>query len=267
MALLNGPSFGATLDMRGCKFLTNSAIGGTGGDGGNQGMRQNGGSGGVGGTASGGGLEIQRVGGNPGPKGNPSPFQATVAGSYFSANLAQGGTGGNGGQGLRGGEGGAGGRAHGGGVDINATNGNPADQVTLEGDSFANITEPERTSNVARGGDGGIGGGGLTDYGGHGGNGGQGDGGGVSSYFSGTVLIEDGQIEYNQAAGGVGGLGGLGLGGIFNGANGLSNFGYGGGVWAYSYAAGGKDERTGNLLIDTNVADTNPDVDGKLIPI
>jgi hypothetical protein len=143
-----------------------------------------------------------------------------------------------------------------------------ADQVTLEGDFFVNVNEREQTSNVAQGGDGGSGGRGFTDYGGAGGNGGQGDGGGVSSHFSGTVLIENGQIAYNRAAGGAGGKGGLGgSGGILPGPDGLSNFGYGGGVWAYSYAAGGIDERTGDLLIGMNVADVNPDVDGKIIPI
>jgi hypothetical protein len=61
-------------------------------------------------------------------------------------------------------------------------------------------------------------------------------------------------------------MGGAGEGPKFS-ANGLANFGYGGGVWAYSHQAGGKDERTANLLIDMNVADVNPDVDGKLISI
>jgi hypothetical protein len=139
--------------------------------------------------------------------------------------------------------------------------------VTLEYNSFVNVNEPEHASNFAQGGDGGGGGLGFQDYGGQGGNGGQGDGGGVSSYFSGTVLIENGQIEYNHAIGGSGGIGGVGFGGIYNGANGLSNFGYGGGVWAYSYQIGGTDERTANSVIDTNFADVNPDVDGKVISI
>jgi hypothetical protein len=136
--------------------------------------------------------------------------------------------------------------------------------VTLQGETFGNLALPELTNNVAQGGGGGGGGEGLgvQGDGGHGGNGGQGDGGGVSSHFSGTVLIKDGQIAYNRAYGGVGGLGG-----DYNGGNGLSNFGYGGGVWAYSYTDGGKDEETGNMLIDLNVADVNPDVDGKLIHI
>src|SRR5262249_35727637 len=89
-ALGNGPSVGATLDMRGSKFLTDAAIGASGGDGGDQGMIQNGGSGGVGGAASGGGLGIRRIDGKPGPGGSLAPFQATVVGSTFSANLAQG---------------------------------------------------------------------------------------------------------------------------------------------------------------------------------
>jgi hypothetical protein len=141
--------------------------------------------------------------------------------------------------------------------------------VTLEGDFFVNADDPEQASNVAQGGDGGGGGLGLAylDYGGAGGNGGQGDGGGISSHFSGTVLIESGQIAYDRASGGAGGTGGESWGGILNGANGLSNFGYGGGVWAYSYTAGGKDEQTDHPLIYMNVADVNPDIDGKLIPI
>jgi hypothetical protein len=139
--------------------------------------------------------------------------------------------------------------------------------VTLDGGSFGNLPDPELTNNLAWGGQGGAGGVGLVDYGGIGGNGGQGDGGGISTHFSGTVLIENGQIVYNRATGGAGGIGGLGSGGMLNGANGLSNFGYGGGVWAYSYAVGGKDESTSNLIIDMNTADVNPGVDGKLTPI
>jgi hypothetical protein len=49
-----------------------------------------------------------------------------------------------------------------------------------------------------------------------------------------------------------------------NGTKGNSNCGFGGGVSAFSYKAGGKDNRTGNLVIDYNVADINPEVDGNL---
>jgi hypothetical protein len=87
MAFLLGPSIYATLDMRNCKFLTNDAHGGTAGDGGDQGMIHDGGDGGIGGTASGGGLEIQRIGGNPGGI-NDEGLNATIAGSSFSVNEA-----------------------------------------------------------------------------------------------------------------------------------------------------------------------------------
>ncbi len=52
-----------------------------------------------------------------------------------------------------------------------------------------------------------------------------------------------------------------------NGTKGKSNRDFGGGVSAFSYKAGGKDNRTGNLLIDHNVADVNPEVDGNLATI
>jgi hypothetical protein len=263
MAFLNGPSIEATLNMRNCKFLTNSANGGAGGYGGDQGMSQDGGDGGIGGAASGGGLEIQRIGGNPGPAGpiNYASFVATVAGSSFSGNQALGGGGGKGGVGLTGGAGGTGGRAQGGGACIDGTNGNPFDFVHLEDDSFVNVTDPEQTSNVAQGGGGGGGGQGLGQValGGAGGNGGLGAGGGVYTQFSGEVLFENGVIAHNRAAGGGGGNGG-----DYNGAVGHSNFGYGGGIWAHDWPFGGLDLRTGNLVIDMNVADVNPDVDGIL---
>jgi hypothetical protein len=133
--------------------------------------------------------------------------------------------------------------------------------VTLEDDLFVNITEPEQTSNVAQGGDGGRGGQGLGQValGGAGGNGGLGAGGAISSQFSGYVFIENGQITRNRAAGGAGGMGG-----DHNGAAGHSNLGYGGGVWAHDWPVGGVDLRTGNLIIDMIVADVNPDVDGIL---
>jgi hypothetical protein len=128
--------------------------------------------------------------------------------------------------------------------------------VYLDDDLFVNITDREKTSNVAQGGDGGRGGQGLVALGGAGGNGGLGAGGAISSQFSGFLFITNGQITRNRAAGGAGGLGGE------DGADGHSNLGYGGGVWAHNYTVGGVDLWTGNLIIDKNVADVNPDVDG-----
>ena len=142
---------------------------------------------------------------------------------------------------------------------MDGTNGNPLDIVYLDDDLFVNSDDPEQTSNVAQGGNGGGGGQGLVALGGAGGNGGLGAGGAISSQFSGWVLIENGQIARNRAAGGAGGTGGN-----YAGADGHSNLGYGGGVWAHNYTLGGEDARTGNLIIDMNVADVNPDVDGIL---
>jgi hypothetical protein len=138
-----------------------------------------------------------------------------------------------------------------------STNGNPLDVVYLDDDLFYDIDDPEQTSNVAQGGNGGGGGQGLVALGGAGGNGGLGAGGAISSQFTGALLMTDGQITRNQAAGGLGGAGG-----DNNGADGHSNLGYGGGVWAHNYTLGGADAWTGNLIIDMNVADVNPDVDG-----
>jgi hypothetical protein len=259
MLLLNGPSVGASLDARGCIFSHNSAIGGAGGQGGVGGTGQNGGTGGNGGAASGGGLEIQRIGGNPGPGKSLAPFTAVVVGSSFTANKAQGGAGGDFGRGAMGGQGGTGGRAQGGGVCIEATNGNPADRVILSGDFFGFVAEP-LLGNVAQGGAGGSNEFAPNVQGGQGGQGGLGEGGGVSSRFSGTVLMENSTIAWNSASGGKGGQGGVG------GSNGPSNMGFGGGVKAFSYTIGGKDEQTSNLFF-FNTADVDPDVEGKLIHI
>jgi hypothetical protein len=256
MAFLLGTAMDAELDMTNCKFLTNTAQGGTGGDGGDQGMIQDGGDGGIGGAASGGGLEIQRIGSSAG--GLKDGLDAWVASCTFSVNEALGGLGGKGGVGLTGGSGGTGGRAQGGGVGIDATTDVNPDLVDLDDDLFVNITDREQTSNVAQGGRGGRGGQGLVAPGGAGGNGGLGAGGAISSQFSGFLFITNGLIWRNQAAGGAGGLGGE-----YGAADGHSNLGYGGGVWAYNYTVGGGDAWDGNLIIDMNVADVNPDVDGK----
>ena len=143
---------------------------------------------------------------------------------------------------------------------MDGTNGNPLDIVYLDDDLFVNSDDAEQTSNVAQGGNGGGGGQGLVALGGAGGNGGLGAGGAIYSQFNGLVLITDGQITNNEAEGGLGGAGG-----DQNGADGHSNLGYGGGVWAHNSTVGGGDAWDGNLIIDMNVADVNPDVDGILV--
>ena len=142
---------------------------------------------------------------------------------------------------------------------MDGTNGNPLDIVYLDDDLFVDSDHPEQTSNVAQGGNGGGGGQGLVALGGAGGNGGLGAGGAISSQFSGYLCIENGLISRNRAAGGAGGTGGN-----YAGADGHSNLGYGVVVWAHHWPLGGVDLRTGNLIIDMNVADVNPDVDGIL---
>jgi hypothetical protein len=57
---------------------------------------------------------------------------------------------------------------------------------------------------------------------------------------------------------------GLGVGTGNNGFKGKPNRGYGGGISAQSYKVGGKDWRTGNLVIDYNIANVNPDIDALL---
>jgi hypothetical protein len=265
-ALIISQPNAATANVSGTHFFSCTAQGGTGGAGGQEGSFQNGGAGGDGGTGWGGGLAIDRTPDPYSPNGGgTSAFQAAVSNCEFSTDQALGGNGAAGGQGYEGGQGGAGGQGIGGGMRIFGAYGSHSDKVTLQNDYFVNISAPFQTNNVAQGGNGGAGGFGVRGYGGNGGAGGEGDGGGLSIFTAGTVLIKNGRIAYNRAAGGTGGAGGDGFGGILLGKPGNSNRGFGGGVSAFSYKSGGKDVWSGNLVIDYNVADANPNVDGKLV--
>jgi hypothetical protein len=184
-------------------IVSNTAIGGDGGAGGNVFPATFvGGQGGDGGEAIGGGLEV-------------GAGSATVSQSYFIGNMARGGKGGTGGDGeFNGATGGHGGKATGGGIDV-------------EGNLDLNTVLISQ--NTAHGGQGGDGGSSEGVYG-DGGDGGDALGGGLSD-FVGTTSLVGVTVTGNFAIGGSGGNSGTpGLPVTQLGASGSGGNAYGGGI-------------------------------------
>ena len=224
-------TFGGSSDS----FLTNQAIGGSGGRG------FNAGKGGTGGVADGGAVFLQS---------NSVSTAASNLGLVFTNNLALGGTGGLGGNGTTPGAGGTGGTAQGGAffavassslalanavVSYNVAQGGTGGQggtntgtsgngaaagsggtaqgggLYLTGVASATLGLSAVNANTAQGGTGGMGGTGSTGAtasGGHGGQGGTAQGGGL--FLSATTLVDNGSgLVGNVAVGGNGGTGGL----------------------------------------------------------
>jgi hypothetical protein len=186
--------------------------------------------------------------------GGAAPFSATVKLCEFVDDRAGGGDGGTGGEGFVGGTGGTGGEARGGGIWVYAPNADHSDVLTFDGDTLVR--------DQARGGDGGTGGQGDQLNGGNGGLGGDAHGGGIMTYFAGTVKLLNPIVTLCTASNSAGGVGGTGAGG--NGLLGKPGEGYGGGVAAYSYQVGGTDCATAHRHISGNKAAISPDVDGTL---
>jgi hypothetical protein len=271
------------LTISGCKFLTNSAVGGTGGDGSDgqdAGTRGgNGGSGGAGGTATGGAV--------------CSLGTLIVSETTFSGNDAEGGSGGIGGLGggaIVGGVNGfagAAGVASGGGLftsstvedagifattfDNNTTEGGAASEGGTNpsgagqsgprgGDALGagvantgllSITNCTFYQNSATGGDGGDGGvGGVK--GGAGGAGGSAIGGGL--YNSGTITVVNCTFSKGDATGGISGSGGS---GAIAGKNGRAGGNFGGNV-----ANVAKKKRTGFTLANSILGEATSGNDG-----
>lgn len=256
------PAFGGavfnlgTLSVLNCQFVTNSAIGGTGGDGADGGdgtiRGGNGSRGSRGGAAFGGGIYTAGA--------------LFVMNSTFANNLAQGGGGGSGGAGGSGliagvsGNGAAGGGAAGGGLYTTNTNavivilastfannlalggasatggtsqagtgqGGPAGGSALGGGidndngssmTLTNCTFSGNTAGGGTGGNGGPGGG----RGGGGGNGGNAIGGGI--YNLGTVSVVSCTLSVNAAIGGTNGVAGSGISSSGDGRRGASRGG------------------------------------------
>jgi hypothetical protein len=197
-----------------CKFITNSAIGGTGGDGAegeSAGTRGgNGGRGGAGGSAVGG--AVFNFG------------TLTVSNSTFSGNLAQGGSGGIGGLGgsaiVSGSTGFSGAAGSGAGAGIYT-----ADPTT------ALILNSTFDHNTARGGDSQEGGSTIAGVGQNGPRGGDALGGGVEN--SGFLFVMNSTFFQNNAFGGAGGNGGAG--GARGGNGGAGGSAIGGGLYNSSY--------------------------------
>jgi len=166
-----------TLKLVSMAIVSNTAVAGDGGAGGNVDLPSAvGGQGGDGGDASGGGLEVGSGG-------------AAVSQSYIGGNKARGGQGGTGGDGeYNGATGGHGGQASGGGIDARA---NLSLNTVLIG------------QNTAHGGQGGDGGDSEVVYG-DGGDGGAALGGGLS-VDDGTTTLVVATVTSNTAIGGLGG--------------------------------------------------------------
>ena len=194
-----------------CKFLTNSAVGGTGGDGAdgqNAGTRGgNGGSGGAGGTAIGGAV--------------CSLGTLIISESTFTGDSAEGGAGGIGGlggsaivAGLNG-SAGAAGVASGGGLYTSSTN----QDATIFSSTFDH--------NMTHGGDASEGGTNPSGVGQSGPRGGDALGAGIAN--TGLLSITNCTFYQNSATGGDGGDGGLG--GVKGGAGGAGGSAIGGGLY------------------------------------
>lgn len=199
------------IEMFECKFLTNSATGGSGGDGSDgedAGTRGgNGGSGGAGGSVAGGAVFNMGT--------------LVISNCTFSANTATGGSGGIGGLGgsaiIGGlnGFAGATGSASGGGLYTAA----PADGALILSSTFDH--------NTAQGGDGSEGGTAGSGAGQAGPRGGDALGGGIEN--SGSLLITNSTFYQNSALGGSGGDGGVG--GVRGGNGGAGGSAIGGGIY------------------------------------
>lgn len=187
---------GGTVSIENVDFLNNQAIGGSGGNGINNGY-----SGASGGTGSGGAIYLTNG-------------TLTIANCLFDGNLATGGNGGNGGNGGSGGNwggsGGGSGYGNGGAIYVNGGS------LTVNNSRFSN--------GKATGGNGGSAGSGSQ--GSNGTVGGNGNGGAI--YVStGTLTVNNSQFSNDLAAGGKGGNGTIAQ---YNpGANGGN--GYGGAIY------------------------------------
>jgi Ig-like domain-containing protein len=197
-----------------CKFITNSAIGGTGGDGGDgesAGSRGgNGGSGGAGGSGIGGGVFNYGT--------------LVVSNCTFSGNVAQGGSGGIGGAGGGGIIAGANGFAGAAGIGAGAG-------IYTADTNTALVLNSTFDHNTARGGDSSAGGTSPLGFGQNGPRGGDALGGGIEN--SADLFVLNSTFFQNNALGGSGGNGGAG--GARAGNGGAGGSAIGGGIYNSSY--------------------------------
>ena len=197
-----------------CKFLTNSAVGGTGGDGSDgedAGTRGgNGGAGGAGGAVAGGGVFNMGT--------------IIISNCTFSANTATGGSGGIGGLGGSAIVGGVNGFA---GMTGTASGGGLYSAAPLPPANSSLVLNSTFNNNTAQGGDGSTGGTSGSGAGQAGPRGGDALGGGIEN--SGSLLITNSTFYENTASGGGGGDGGVG--GAKGGNGGVGGSAIGGGIY------------------------------------
>jgi hypothetical protein len=295
LSYAGGRAIVPNLSVASSTFMSNSAVAGQGGAGGNASTPTgSGGAGGSGGDSFGGAVSARLsslIGGI-----------AVLQGDTFSLNVSQGGNGGSGGSGGSAGPGaagGAGGSAEAGAI-AGAVNG-PADAAILK-----IIMQSQITANTAQGGNGGAGGAGrVAGHGGNGagsqgaglyvngaggtwtlyadtiksnngqsGNAGQGGdgsklggnggdsisslGGGIFDSFAGTLDLIQCRIESNDLVDEAGASGGH---GSTNGSAGRPSVSLGGGLYVASKA---RARATADTIISGNVADMRPNVFGNL---